>query len=218
MHELFLLLMCPAYALTTDPNFSVTGCNDADNIPEMTLRIKKQYFVDNLSWQTGFTLTDDDTDYEKKIPEDQLLIDLSDQCKFFDQLWTGIQSMVPVHSRIWIILGSSEHIWVRILVLLLNFYLNTTQSRRKRETEVVVYDDISLNNKPQLQFTCKYARDIDVNSQLTLSSTSTQLEEDVASSGILDYTATVKDVKIGRDQFTEVLIEPKHHLSNIYVM
>ena len=82
----------------------------------------------------------------------------------------------------------------------------------------MVFDDISLNNKPQLQFTCKYPRDIDVNSQLTLSSTSTQLEEDVASSGILDYTATVKDVKIGRDQFTEVLIEPKHHLSNIYVM
>ena len=119
---------------------------------------------------------------------------------------------------IWIILGSSEHIWVRILVLLLNFYLNTTQSRRKRETEVVVYDDISLNNKPQLQFTCKYARDIDVNSQLTLSSTSTQSEEDLSSSGILEYKATVKNVKIGRDQFTEVFIEPKHHLSNIYVM
>ena len=82
MHELFLLLMCPAYALTTDPNFSVTGCNDADNIPEMTLRIQKQYFVDNLSWQSGFTLTDDDTAYEKKITEDQLLVDLSDQCKF----------------------------------------------------------------------------------------------------------------------------------------
>ena len=98
MHELFLLLMCPAYALTTDPNFAVTGCNDADNIPEMTLRIKKQYFVDNLSWQTGFTLNDDDTAYEKKIPEDQLLIDLSDQCKFFDQLWTGIPSMVPRNS------------------------------------------------------------------------------------------------------------------------
>ena len=84
MHELFLLLMCPAYALTTDSNFSVTGCNDADNIPEMTLRIQKQYFVDNLSWQSGFTLTDDDTAYEKKIPENQLLVDLSDQCKFFD--------------------------------------------------------------------------------------------------------------------------------------
>ena len=83
MHELFLLLMCPAYALTTDPNFSVTGCNDADNKPELTLRIQKQYFVDNLSWQSGFTLTDDDTAYEKKIPENQLLVDLSDQCKFF---------------------------------------------------------------------------------------------------------------------------------------
>ena len=89
MHELFLLLMCPAYALTTDSNFSVTGCNDADNIPELTLRIQKQYFVDNLSWQSGFTLTDDDTAYEKKIPENQLLVDLSDQCKFFTRSGPG---------------------------------------------------------------------------------------------------------------------------------
>ena len=68
--------------LTTDSNFEVTTCNDAQNIPEMTLRIDKNYFVDNLSWQSGFTLTDDETAYEKKIPEDQLLVDLSEQCKF----------------------------------------------------------------------------------------------------------------------------------------
>ena len=101
---------------------------------------------------------------------------------------------------------------------MLNYYLNTTQSRRKRETETVVFDDISLNNKPQLQFTCKYPRDIDVNSDLTVSSTSTQSEDNVTNSGILEYHATVKDVKIGRDDFTEVLIEPKHHLTNIYVV
>ena len=107
---------------------------------------------------------------------------------------------------------------IYISVLLLNYYLNTTQSRRKRETETVVFDDISLNNKPQLQFTCKYPRDIDVNSDLTLSSTSTLSEDEVTNSGILEYQATIKDVKIGRDDFTEVLIEPKHHLTNIYVM
>ena len=107
---------------------------------------------------------------------------------------------------------------IYISVLLLNYYLNTTQSRRKRETETVVFDDISLNNKPQLQFTCKYPRDIDVNSDLTLSSTSTLSEDHVTNSGILEYQATIKDVKIGRDDFTEVLIEPKHHLTNIYVM
>ena len=106
MHKLFLLLMCPAYALTTDPNFSVTGCNDADNIPELTLRIQKQYFVDNLSWQSGFTLTDDDTAYEKKIPENQLLVDLSDQCKFLLDL-----DRDPVFgpAELSIILRSSEH-------------------------------------------------------------------------------------------------------------
>ena len=108
--------------------------------------------------------------------------------------------------------------WINILVLLLNFYLNTTQSRRKRETEIVVFDDISLNNKPQLQFTCEYPRDIDVDSELTMTSTSAQSEDSVTNSGILQYQATVNDVEIGRDDFTEVLIEPKHHLSNIYVM
>ena len=82
MVELFLLLMCRiANGLRPDPNFEVTGCNDAENIPEMTLRISKNYYVDNLSWQTGFILPDDKTAYEKKIPEDQLLIDLSERCK-----------------------------------------------------------------------------------------------------------------------------------------
>ena len=84
MFDLFLLLMCRiANGLRTDPNFAVTACNNAENVPEMTLRIKSNYFVDNLSWQTGFMLTDDETAYERKIPEDQLLIDLSDQCKFY---------------------------------------------------------------------------------------------------------------------------------------
>ena len=105
-----------------------------------------------------------------------------------------------------------------ISVLLLNFYLNTTQSRRKRETDIVVFDDISLNNKPQLQFTCQYPRDVDVNSELTISSTSAQSADHVTNSGILQYQASVKDVKIGRDDFTEVLIEPIHHLTNIYVV
>ena len=106
-------------------------------------------------------------------------------------------------------------------VLYLNYYLNTTQSRRRRESRddaVGVFDDISLNNKPQLQFTCKYDRDVHINSELTVSSTSTQSEEDVSNNGILEYEATVKDVKIGRDHFTEVLIKPKHHLTNIYAV
>ena len=34
----------------------MVGCNGANNIPELTLRIKKDYFETNLSWQTGFTL------------------------------------------------------------------------------------------------------------------------------------------------------------------
>ena len=81
-----------------------------------------------------------------------------------------------------------------------------------------MFDDISLNNKPQLQFTCKYPRDINVNSELTFGSTSSQSEDHVTNSGLLQYQAIVRDVKIGRDDFTEVLIEPKHHLTNIFVV
>ena len=103
------------------------------------------------------------------------------------------------------------------LVLYLNYYLNTTQSRRKRRNDDGVFDDISLNNKPQLQFSCKYPREVIINSNLTVES-STSAEEDVAHSGLLQYEATVKDVKIGRDSFTEVLIFPTHNLSNIYAM
>ena len=81
-----------------------------------------------------------------------------------------------------------------------------------------MFDDISLNNKPQLQFTCKYDRDIYINSELTVASTSTQSEENVSQNGILEYEATVNDVQIGHDHFTEVLITPKHHLTNIYAV
>ena len=103
-------------------------------------------------------------------------------------------------------------------VLFLNYYLNTRQSRRRRDDAFGAFDDISLNNKPQLQFTCKYDRDVHINSKLTVASTSSQSEEDVSNNGILEYEATVKDVKIGRDHFTEVLITPKHHLTNIYAV
>ena len=83
MFDLFLLLMCRiANGLRTDPNFAVTACNNAENVPEMTLRIKSNYFNDYLSWHTGFMPTDDKTAYERKIPEDQLLVNLSDQCEF----------------------------------------------------------------------------------------------------------------------------------------
>ena len=100
----------------------------------------------------------------------------------------------------------------------LNYFLNTTQSQRRRRNTDGVFDDISLNNKPQLQFSCKYDRDVEINSKLTVSSTTTQAKEDVSQTGFLQYEATVTDVKIGRDSFTEVLIKPKHQLSNIYAV
>ena len=41
--------------------------------------------------------------------------------------------------------------------------------------------------------------------------------DDVMQTGFLQYSATVVDTEIGRDQFTEVVIKPLHHLSNIYI-
>ena len=150
-----------------------------------------------------FTLSDDANFYKKVIPENELAADLDDECKFNPFL-----SPLEIHQPF------------IILVLYLNYYLNTTQaeSRRRRNNDDGVFDDISLNNKPQLQFSCKYDRDVEVNSELTISSTSTQTEQGFSKTGFLQYEATVKDVKIGRDSFTEILITPKHNLSNIYAV
>ena len=103
------------------------------------------------------------------------------------------------------------------LDLFLSYHLNTTESRRRRDNSDVEFDDISLNNKPQLEFRCKYDRDINVNSDLAIGESS-ETEEDLTKSGFLQYTATVNDVKIGRDQFTEVVITPKHHLTSVYAV
>ena len=49
-----LLLAGRSNGLTTDPNFGVIACNNADNnLPELTLSINKQYFDTNLSWLTS---------------------------------------------------------------------------------------------------------------------------------------------------------------------
>ena len=55
-----------------------------------------------------------------------------------------------------------------------------------------------------------------MNTQLTAASP-VATNDDVTLNGILHYEATVVDPKIGHDDFTEVIITPKHHLSNIYV-
>ena len=53
-----LLLAGQSHSLTTDPNFDVISCNNADNnLPELTLSIKQEYLNTNLSWlanQEGF--------------------------------------------------------------------------------------------------------------------------------------------------------------------
>ena len=42
--------------------------------------------------------------------------------------------------------------------------------------------------------------------------------ESLTQSGILEYTAAVSDVKIGRDQYTEVVITPNHNLAGVYAV
>ena len=55
-----LLLASRSNGLTTNPNFDVTGCNNADTkLPELTLSIKKDYLETNLNWlsfQVGFEI------------------------------------------------------------------------------------------------------------------------------------------------------------------
>ena len=54
-----------------------------------------------------------------------------------------------------------------------------------------------------------------MNSQLTVAN-QVETNDDVTLTGILHYEATVIDSKIGQDEYIEVIITPKHHLSNIY--
>ena len=65
----------------SNPDFEVTQCNSqVDNEPSMTIRFSHDYFEDNLLWQVDeFTRTE--YGYEKTIPEDELLIDFTDDCK-----------------------------------------------------------------------------------------------------------------------------------------
>ena len=54
-----------------------------------------------------------------------------------------------------------------------------------------------------------------MNTQLTVASP-VETNDDVTVTGILHYEATVIDPTIGQDQYTEVIIIPKHHLNNVY--
>ena len=55
-----LLLAGRSNGLTTNPNFDVISCNNAEtNLPELTLSIKKDYLNENLSWlasKAGFEI------------------------------------------------------------------------------------------------------------------------------------------------------------------
>ena len=54
-----------------------------------------------------------------------------------------------------------------------------------------------------------------MNTELSVAS-ALETEDDVIRTGVLHYTATVIDPTIGRDQYTEVIVTPSHHLTNIY--
>ena len=101
--------------------------------------------------------------------------------------------------------------------LFLSYFLDTTQSRRRRDNADGEFDDISLNNRPELEFTCEFNRNITVNSDLNVDELS-ETTESLTQSGFLQYTAAVSDVKIGRDQYTEVVITPNHHLTGVYAV
>ena len=71
---------------TPDTHFEVKSCNRlVDNEPEMTLLISQDYYEENLRGiDDEFTFTEEYSykGYKKTIPEDELLVDFDDECKF----------------------------------------------------------------------------------------------------------------------------------------
>ena len=102
------------------------------------------------------------------------------------------------------------------LVLYRSYYL-PTKDPSADSTETGEFDDISLNNKPEKQLSCRYPRKIDVDSELSVPNSITS-DNNVMRTGQLKYTATVVDPTIGRDAFTEVVIAPDYPLVDIYAM
>ena len=83
MLNLFLLA---GQATGSSPDFEVTQCNrQVDNEPAMTIRFSHDYFQQHLLWQVD-EFTHSEYGYEKTIPEDELLIDFDDDCKFLSLL------------------------------------------------------------------------------------------------------------------------------------
>ena len=81
MLNLFLLAG-QAHATEPSPDFQVSQCNrQVDNEPEMTIRFSRDYFEHHLLWQVD-EYTYSEYGYDKTIPEDELLIDFDDNCKF----------------------------------------------------------------------------------------------------------------------------------------
>ena len=77
------------------PDFDVISCNrQLDNEPEMTLAVSQSYFEENLRDIYGedeFTFASDLREegkavdyngYVKTVPEDELLVDFDDECKY----------------------------------------------------------------------------------------------------------------------------------------
>lgn len=96
----------------------------------------------------------------------------------------------------------------------MNYHIYTGHSRKR--TDDILFNDISLNDIPGIQFACKYERTIRVNSSV-LQDNPDSIESDIIKTGILEYSASVRDTSMGHDHFTTVTITPKHHLTNVYV-
>ena len=89
-------------------------------------------------------------------------------------------------------------------------------SKIKNVREFRFHVPVRWDSRASDQYLSYKSRDITVDSQLSVP-TSLATDDDVTKTGFLQYSATVVDTKIGRDQFTEVIIKPLHKLSNIYV-
>ena len=169
MLNLFLLAG-KTHATGSSPDFEVALCNRlVDNEPEMTIRFSHDYFEQHmLSEVDEFTYSE--YGYEKTIPEDELLTDFDDDCKF---LVTYSLCCMFLYNLF------------MLSDLFLNYHIYSGGSRKRREE--LFFDDISLNDVPGIRFTCKYERSILVDFDHIQGNPGT-IDSDIIKTGILEYT------------------------------
>ena len=108
--------------------------------------------------------------YQKTVPENQLEVNLENECMF--------------------LISASTSFTKNISDLYLRYFVSTKEpERRKRETE---FDDISLSNKPEIELTCRFRKWVQIISQ----NCSTYLNQIIRSKWILTFLFRLNEKSI----------------------